>query len=268
MTPAVPARTLKQKFAADGHAFGPMVIEFFTPGMAAIAAAAGADFVLYDMEHSGAEIGDIKEQCAAARGLGIAPLVRVPSGEYHFVARALDAGAEGIMVPMVESAAHAAEIVSFAHYPPKGRRGAAFGVAHDGYRGGDPVAKIAAANGRTLIIPQIETKTGLEAVEDIAAVDGVDIVWVGHFDLTNFLGIPAAFDHPDYEAALARVLAAADANGKPAGFMAADEAWAEAYYRRGFRAIAYGLDHLLFQKALAGGLSLLNGLAAATPARG
>ncbi len=254
--------SIRERLAGGGHAFGPMVLEFFTPGIAAISAVAGADFILYDMEHSGADIPMLKAQCAAARGLGVAPLVRVPTGDYHFVARALDAGVEGVMVPMVETEEAAKAIAAAAHYPPVGRRGAAFGIAHDGYRGGDPREKIAEANARTLVIAQIETRTGLDNVEKIAAVDGIDVVWVGHFDLTNFLGIPGEFDNPVYLAALDRVLAAAKANGKAAGFMAVDETWAKAYFERGFRAIAYGIDHALYQKALADGLKLLNGLAA------
>src|SRR5437762_6123271 len=101
---------LKQKLARDGHAFGAAVFEFFTPGIAQLAKNAGAGFVLYDMEHSGAGIESIKAQCAYCRGLDLAPLVRVPATEYDFIANALDAGAHGIMVPMVDTAAQAAFI--------------------------------------------------------------------------------------------------------------------------------------------------------------
>ncbi len=119
-------------------------------------------------------------------------MVRVPRGEYHFIARALDVGAMGVMVPMVGSADEAAHIVACTRYPPQGRRGAAFGFAHDDYEGGDVAAKIAALHARTMVIPQIETVDGLANVEAIAAVPDVDALWLGHFDLTNFMGIPAA----------------------------------------------------------------------------
>ena len=175
-----------------------MVFEFFTPGMAQIAAAAGAEFVLYDMEHSGAGIDTIKAQMAACRGLDIVPMVRVPTTQYHFIARCLDAGAMGIMVPMVESVAQARDIVSFTRYPPHGVRGAGFGVAHDDYEPGSPVDKIATANRRTLVIAQIETPRGADAVDEIAAIDGIDVLWLGHFDMTNFMGIPGQFTHPDF----------------------------------------------------------------------
>jgi 2-keto-3-deoxy-L-rhamnonate aldolase RhmA len=252
---------LKEKLRRDGHAFGPMIFEFFTPGLPAIVAATGADFVLFDMEHTGLGFETLKQLCASCRGLGLAPLVRIPAGEYHFIARALDMGVHGIMLPMVETAAQAERIVAAAHYPPYGRRGAAFSVAHDDFRPGLPAEKMRAAHERTLIIAQIETEVGLQNVEAIAATSGVDVLWVGHFDLTNFLGIPGQFDHPDYLAAIRHIVVAARASGKPAGFLVADADWARRYWALGFRMLAYGLDHLLFQSALQAGLDALRGLA-------
>jgi 2-dehydro-3-deoxyglucarate aldolase/4-hydroxy-2-oxoheptanedioate aldolase len=196
-------------------------------------------------------------QFALCRGLGIVPMVRVPRGEYHFIARALDVGAMGIMVPMVGSAAEAAHIVSCTRYPPAGRRGAAFGFAHDDYQGGDVVAKMAALHARTMVIPQIETAEGLANVEAIAAVPGVDALFLGHFDLTNFMGIPGAFQHPDYLAAVARIVAACDAHGKAAGTIAMDDDWARDYVAKGFRLMAYGVDQLMLQNALRHGLDIL-----------
>lgn len=128
------------------------------------------------MEHTGASLETIKVQCAACRGLGLAPLVRVPATEYHFIARVLDVGAHGVMIPMVETWEQAEFIVACASYPPKGRRGAAFAVSHDDYLPGAPADKMKAAAARTLLIPQIETRKGLENVESIAGVDGIDVV--------------------------------------------------------------------------------------------
>jgi 2-dehydro-3-deoxyglucarate aldolase/4-hydroxy-2-oxoheptanedioate aldolase len=210
------------------------------------------------MEHSGADVETMKAQFACCRGIGLPPFVRVPATEYHFIARMLDAGAMGIMVPMVETREQAERIVSCTRYPPLGRRGAAFGVApHDDYRAGSVTDKIAAAHDRTLVICQVETATGSENVDAIAAVPGVDVVWLGHFDLTNFLGIPGEFTHPRYLKAVDDLLAACRRHGKAPGFMAADDAWAREYRAKGFRAIAYGIDVLLLQSALASGLATL-----------
>ncbi len=252
--------TLKDKLRQQGRAFGPMIFEFFTPGMPAIVAATGADFALFDMEHTGLGFETFRHLAAGCRGLGVAPLVRVPATDYHFIARALDVGAHGVMLPMVETRAQAEHIVAAAHYPPHGRRGAAFAIAHDDFRPGAPAEKMQAARARTLIIAQIENATGLGNVEAIAATPGIDVIWLGHFDLTNFLGIPGRFDHPEYLAAVRRVVAAARANDKPAGFMAADMHWARAYWDHGFRMLAYGLDHLLFQSALQAGMTALRDL--------
>jgi 2-keto-3-deoxy-L-rhamnonate aldolase RhmA len=254
--------TLKSKLHGQGHAFGPMIMEFFVPGMPAIIDATGADYALFDMEHTGAGLETMKTMVAGCRGLDLAPLVRVPRGEYHFIARALDIGAHGIMVPMVGSAAEAAAIASAAHYPPAGRRGAGFGLAHDDYRTAPPPETMAKAAARTLTIAQIETVEGLNEVEAIAATPGIDVVWLGHFDLSNFMGIPAQFRHPDFIAAARRIANAARGHDKIAGILATDQAWAEEYWGYGYRMLAYGLDHMLFQAALAAGLRDLRGLAA------
>ncbi|HYG55152.1 MAG TPA: aldolase/citrate lyase family protein [Burkholderiales bacterium] len=242
---------MKQKLAAGKPVLGSMVFEFFTPGIARICANAGAEFVMYCMEHTGAGYETLKPQFALCRALGVAPLVRIPATEYHFAARALDAGALGVMVPLVDDAAQAERIVSFTRYPPAGRRGAAFGFAHDDYAGGDVLEKMRAIHERTLVICMIETAAGLENVEAIAAVDGVDVIWLGHFDLTNFLGIPGAFSHPLYREAVQRIAAAAKKHGKSAGYMAASEELGREYLGHGYRMIATGTDQGLLQAATA-----------------
>ncbi len=241
---------VKKSLAAGGRAFGAMVFELFTPGMPRIAANAGAEFAMYCMEHTGAGFETLKPQFALCRALGVVPLARVPATEYHFIARALDCGALGVMVPLVDSAEQARFIVSCTRYPPDGRRGAAFGFAHDDYEGGDVVDKIGMIHARTLVIAMIETRNGLDQVEAIAAVPGVDVLWLGHFDLTNFLGIPGQFSHPQYREAVKRIVAAAERNGKAAGYMAADEALGREYLGHGFRMIATGTDQGMLQAAI------------------
>lgn len=254
------ANPVKSTLAGGGRAFGTMVFEFFTPGLAQIMAAAGAEFAIFDTEHSGAGIETIKAQMAYARFTGCVPLVRVGSIDYHAIAATLDAGALGIMAPMVESAEQAAFLVACTRYPPDGRRGAAFGVAHDDYLGGSVTEKLRAANERTLVIALIETAAGVENVAAIAAVPGIDVLWLGHFDLTNSLGIPAEFAHPRFEAAVSRIVAAAGQHGKALGMMVADDDWARRYLARGFRMLAYGTDHALFQKALSDGIVAMRGM--------
>jgi 2-keto-3-deoxy-L-rhamnonate aldolase RhmA len=226
-----------------------MVFEFFSPGMTSILANAGCRFVLYDMEHTGLGFETVKWLFATCRGLPIEPMVRVPRGDYAWLARALDLGARGVMIPMVESAAQARAIVQCCRYPPVGRRGAAFGFAQCDYLGGDVGEKIAQAHARTLVIAQIETEHGLADVEAIAAVDGIDVLWVGHFDLSNFLGIPGRFDDPRFDAAMRRVAEVARRHGKAAGFMATDAAWIDRAKAMGYTMLAGGTDSGLLQQA-------------------
>lgn len=253
---------VKRKLAAGGTAFGAMAFEFLSPGLPQIARNAGAEFLLYDMEHTGLGFETLKTQVALCRGLDIVPLARVPRGDYTFIARALDIGTFGVMVPMVANAEEARYIVSCTRYPPTGRRGAAFGFAHDDFAGGDITAKMNALHERTLVIVQIETDEGLANVEAIAAVPGVDVLWIGHYDLTNFLGIPGQFTHPRYVAALERIVAACASQGLTPAILVTDEASVRAYAQRGFRMMANGVDHLLLQEAMRRGLDQLRAAAA------
>jgi 2-keto-3-deoxy-L-rhamnonate aldolase RhmA len=236
---------VKRSLISGGRAFGAMVFEFFSPGVPQLCRNAGAEFVLYDMEHTGLGFETLKTQCALCRGLEVVPMARVPRGEYHFIARALDVGAFGVMVPMVGTAEEARHIVACTRYPPHGRRGAAFGFPHDDYESGDVTAKIAALHTRTLTIVQIETDQGLANVEEIAAVPGVDALWIGQFDL------------PKYLEGIERVLAACKTSGKAPAFLAMDETWAREYAARGFRLLGFGVDTLLYQEALRRGLVVL-----------
>jgi 2-dehydro-3-deoxyglucarate aldolase/4-hydroxy-2-oxoheptanedioate aldolase len=241
---------VKQKLAAGASAFGSMIFEFFTPGMPRLLKNAGAEYAMYCMEHTGASYETLKPQFALCRALGVAPLVRVPGTEYDFIARALDCGALGVMVPLVDTAEQARFIVSCTRYPPAGgRRGAAFGFAHDDFEGGDVVAKMKTIHERTLVIAMIETKAGLENVDAIAAVPGVDVLWLGHFDLSNFLGIPGDFANPVFQDAIRKITGAAKKHGKAAGYMAASAALGKEYLGHGFRMIATGTDQGMLQEA-------------------
>jgi 2-dehydro-3-deoxyglucarate aldolase/4-hydroxy-2-oxoheptanedioate aldolase len=248
---------VKRKLAAGGTSLGTMVFEFASPGIGRIAAGAGAEYIVYDMEHSGWSIETIRGLMATTRAADTVPMVRVPATEYNLIARPLDIGAMGLMVPMVESARQAQTIIDSAKYPPVGKRGAAFGFAHDDYSGGDIVAKMASANDGVFLMAQIETRAGVENADAIAAVDGIDCLWIGHFDLTNSLGIPGQFTQPTYLKAVETVLSACRDHGKTPGIMVGDVATGERVLEQGFRAIAYSGDIFLYQQALREGLDAL-----------
>lgn len=248
---------VKRTIASGGRSIGTFVFEFNTTGIGRIADQAGVEFIVFDMEHTGWSVETIRMLIASSRSTNAIPLVRIPTTEYHFVARVLDMGAMGIMSPMVETAAQAQLLVASAKYPPLGRRGAAFTIAHDDYSSGDIVEKMTTANSESLIIAQIETATGLQNIEEIAAVDGIDVLWIGHFDLSNFLGVPGQFDHPLFKEGVQRVLTACQRHHKTPGFMAGDLATGQKLLEQGFRILSYSGDLWLYQAALREGVAAL-----------
>jgi 2-keto-3-deoxy-L-rhamnonate aldolase RhmA len=260
---------VKAKLQAGEASFGVLAWEFVTPGLPTVLERGGAEFCIFDMEHSGLSLETMKSVIRWCRSTSVVPLVRVPSHEYRYVAGALDIGAQGLMIPMVESAEQAREIVSWAKYAPEGKRGTAFGCAHDDYRGGSAEAVVdtmARANAEGLLLFQIETVAGVEHVEEILAVEGVDVAWVGHGDLSVSMGLPYQFDHPDHIAATDRVAAAARNAGKVAGRMVTDAATGQRLLERGYRMLAYGPETTLLSRAVRKGIEALQ--AAAPPPGG
>ncbi|MGV3723897.1 MAG: HpcH/HpaI aldolase family protein [Actinomycetota bacterium] len=245
---------VKRALANGGTAFGTMIMEFNTSGVGRLSAEAGADFVIFDQEHTGWSVESIRTLVATSRSAELGAFVRVPASQYHLIARVLDVGAQGLMIPMVETEEQARLIVQSAKYPPVGRRGAGFGLAHDDYRDQDILVTMQQSNDEGLLIAQIETVQGLENVDRIAAVDGIDVLWIGHFDLTNSMGIPGQFDHPDYLAAVERVLAACARHGKAPGMMVSSVEWGRDLLAQGFRIIAYWGDLWIYKQALRAGL--------------
>lgn len=248
---------VKQKLQRGDTAFGTMVFEFASPGLPAVLVASGAEFALYDMEHSGIDIDEMKRQLSYARGLDLVPIVRPPGKEYQFASRLLDLGAMGLMMPMVESAEEAREIVSWTRYPPAGRRGAVFGGAHDDYAGGDIAEKMKIADSRTILLAMIETEAGVENVDEIMAVDGIDGAHLGQFDLSLSLGIPGETDHPRIDAAIDAMMAACARHGKFAACMAPTVDIAKMWMARGFTMVSYSYDMGLLSTGLSEGIKQL-----------
>lgn len=233
---------------------GTFIVEFATPGIGHICAAAGCDFVLFDCEHSGFHNETIKSAVRYFEAARVPVICRVPSKEYHHIARAADMGVEAIMLPMVNDAKEARHILDCMKYVPDGQRGVALGVAHDAYKGGAVLEKLAAANARTTFYAQIETKAGVENADAIAATEGVDCLWVGHFDLSSSLGIPGQFEHKDFLDAIDTVVKACRKHGKSTGRLVPDVATGADYWRKGFDYICYSGDVWAYQAAVKAGV--------------
>ena len=229
---------------------GAMIFEFFSPGIPIILKNAGCEFIIFDMEHGGLSLEQFKVLATISNSNQISPLIRIPEVSYNYVARALDLGASGIMAPMVNTAEEAMKVVKSSKYPPEGIRGAGFGFAHDNYNNQNPLKYIKKANDELINIIQIETKYGLENVESIAAIDGVDCLWVGHFDLTNFLGIPGDFTSSIYLDAIKRVVDAGKINKKSLGIMVNNNDELEMYSELGFNMIAVGTEMNILSRSI------------------
>jgi 2-dehydro-3-deoxyglucarate aldolase/4-hydroxy-2-oxoheptanedioate aldolase len=161
------------------------------------------------------------------------------------------------MLPMISTVAQAEAIVAAMKYPPVGRRGVALGVAHDRYQPAPPSEALAAANERTVYIALIETATAIENIDAIAAVPGLDMLWVGHFDLSTSLGIPGQFDHADFTQSVERVIAAAKTNDLSLGRMTGSVDEGAALNAHGFDFICYGSDLSLLRDSLSQGIDAL-----------
>ena len=246
---------LRRLLARDGLKVGHSVFEFDTPGIGQIIKAADADFTFIDMEHSGFGFAELKRLITSMRAADLPSLVRPPSKSGSHISRALDVGADGLILPMVETAAEAEKVVADMKYPPQGHRGAALGIAHDGYAPGPAAPKLRAANQRTAFVALIETAQGIENVDEIAAVKQLDCLWVGHFDLSSSLGIPGEFDNPVFTRAVDKVRRAAKKHGKSLARLVNDADLGAALYKKGFDVICYSGDLWTYQEALTRGIS-------------
>jgi 2-keto-3-deoxy-L-rhamnonate aldolase RhmA len=201
------APCLKDKLRSGEVCTGTFVL--FTAGgdMAQFLAGLGFDFFFLDAEHSTFDLARVRETILAARASGIAPIVRVPEMQYHLVARVLDAGAEGILLPRVETRDEVEELVKTARYRPQGERGISTFAGHNDFtRIPDVPAFLAERNRRILLFAQIETVPGVESREAILSTPGLDGCFIGTGDLAMGMGYAGQPDHPEVLAEAEKVL--------------------------------------------------------------
>lgn len=250
-------RSFRDRTLAGETLFG-LFLDIGSPTSAEICAAAGYDWLLVDLEHGAATEADLLALLHAVEVGGSRPLVRPQSGERIRIGRALDMGANGIMVPRLDSADEAREAVTYLRYPPDGIRGVAIRVRGAGL-GVVAHADLKRRNERIVGIIQIESVGGLRDADPIAAIDGVDVLFVGPADLSHSLGIPGQFQHPDYLAALERVVAACRAHGKAAGILLYDTAIVPRYLELGFSFVGIGSEGAFVADTAKGFLGAVRG---------
>lgn len=211
-----------------------------SPWSVRMAAQMGFDWVLIDLEHGSASEATLPSLLLAVEGTACSPIVRVVSNNQDSIKRALDLGAVGVMVPYVSTAAEAQDAASSMRYPPAGTRGVAGLTAATGYGLSLPDYH-RDANEKVLTVVQIETVAAIENAAAIAAVVGVDVLFVGPLDLSYNLGCPKDYHHPDHRAARDHVVTVCRQHNKAAGILSTLES-AHEYYDQGFTFVAVGSD--------------------------
>lgn len=240
--------TLSSSLRQGRAAFGSW-IQLGDPAIAEIMATAGFDWLAIDLEHSAIDLAAAAALIRVIDLAGCVPLVRLSANDPTQAQRVMDLGAAGIIIPSVRSAAEARRAVSAVKYPPAGTRGVGLGRAH-GY--GARFAEYLRENADgSIVIPMIEQVEGVDHVDEILAVEGVDGVFIGPYDLSASCGVTGRLDHPHVTGAITRVVDAARRSGKAAGIHVVHPPATQVADRlgEGFRLIAYGGDMLFLTPA-------------------
>ena len=211
-----------------------------SPAAVEVAASLGFDWLLIDLEHGNGSLADLRNILLACRGSTSAPIVRIRSVEADDVKFVMDSGAAGIMFPFVNSAAEARRAVECMKYPPIGKRGVA-GIIRATNYGVDWKQYFEEANAKSLVVVQIETPEAVENAAEIAAVEGVDVLFVGPLDLSVNLGCPNNFTTEPFIAALKHVIDVCNAAGKIAGILSRPQI-VQQHKELGFKFLALGSD--------------------------
>lgn len=248
---------LRQKLQSGQPVYGTMIQAVPLPAIGQIMALAGCDFVFFDMEHGAFDIGTIATMVQMTRLAGLTPLVRVPNDLYHLMVRPLDAGAQGIMIPRVETKAQVERIVESVLYPPAGKRGCSVAKGHNDFAGENLWDFTGAANRENLIILQIERERAVADIDDLLSVPGVGGVILGPNDLALSLGVRDRDMLGALEEPMQRVLDAALRHGIPCGIHIANLEWLGEWQRRGMQLICYSTDINFLRQGAANGIAWL-----------
>ncbi|CAI6098203.1 unnamed protein product [Clonostachys chloroleuca] len=251
---------LKVALAQGRQAFGAWQM---LPGanISRLLARTNADWVCVDCEHGNMDDGAMHDAVPAIAALGVSPIVRLPDMQSWMVKRALDCGAHGILVPLLRTVKEAEDLVQAAKFPPLGRRGFGSPIAMERFSPMPTFTQyLQQANDTLLTIVQIETQEALDAVDQIAAVDGIDVLFIGPFDLGNNIGHPIVGEMaPELKAALARILEASHKAGKKCGIYSTGGEQARLFAEQGFDMISFATDYTLLESTVKDSLAIASG---------
>ncbi|AZV76506.1 2-keto-3-deoxy-L-rhamnonate aldolase [Parasedimentitalea marina] len=240
---AVATNTFKQALANGERQIG-CWLSFAEGSAAEIMGTAGFDWLVIDGEHGANDIRSIRDQLIALQASDSHAVVRVPVGETWIIKQALDAGAQTVLIPMVESAEQARDIVRACQYPPHGTRGVGASAARAS-RFASVTEYIQTADQEICILLQVENRAGIAALDEILTVDGVDGVFIGPADLSTDMGFQGDSAHPEVRQVIAESLAKITAAGKAPGILGVSEEATQSYFDMGAQFLAVGIDVLL-----------------------
>lgn len=240
-------RDIRDRMHNGGHSVGSWM-QIPHASVAEIMGQAGYDWVAVDMEHGAVSVHQLPDLFRALELGGTLPLVRLAQGLTKDCKRALDAGAGGVIVPMVESAAQLMAVRDACRWPPAGTRGVAFSRANLFGKHFEAYRDEAQA---PLLVAMIEHGRAVDDLEAILAVDGLDAILIGPYDLSASMGLTAQFEHPDFVAAMAKILQLALARGVPCGLHVVAPSAEQLAQRiaEGYRFLAYSIDSVMFNQA-------------------
>lgn len=238
------ANLTRQRLADGGSVVG-TIVPTNDPILVEISALAGFDHVIIDGEHGDVDVRAVADLVRAAEAAGITPLARVPSNSPVDILRYLDVGVMGVMVPQIRSAADARRAVEAAKYHPQGQRGLAGSRAASYGLAESLTEYVPAANRETMVLALLEDRAAVEAIDEIVAVPGIDVFFVGPADLAQSYGLPGQAGHPTVQAAIETIIQRTLAAGRVVGTNAASGPAARALHERGVRYLCTGLWGLL-----------------------
>jgi 2-keto-3-deoxy-L-rhamnonate aldolase RhmA len=233
---------LRRRILAGECVYGTMIRQARDPGAPSVFASAGYDFIFMDMEHGAYHMETVADLIRGAKSSGIAPIVRVPRLETFFISRVLDAGAEGIMVPMTSTQEQAEAIVRYSKYPPLGQRGFGAQTGQTDYRPLKASELMREANEHTLVIAQIETEEAIENIDRILGVDGIDVGLIGPNDLSISMGIPDQLDSEELAKAIEKVIESGKRKGKATGIHIGSMGAIKKWRSKGMTVLAISTD--------------------------
>jgi 2-dehydro-3-deoxyglucarate aldolase/4-hydroxy-2-oxoheptanedioate aldolase len=253
----VPTNRTRAKLAAGELCVGTMLVEVRQSSIMTMLANAGFDFVLVDNEHGPFSVESVADLSRAARAEGVTPIVRIPELTYAHVAQSLDGGAQGIMLPRVVEREQVEECVRYMKYAPQGRRGAVLARGHTSFKVGPLLETMAALNGESMLVVQVETKEAVERLDDILSVPGVDAALIGPTDLSVALGVGGQMEHPTLVKAIENTMAACARHKVVPAIHTNDVAMTAAWARKGMRLVSINSEVGLLTGAARGAIGTI-----------